>query len=694
MRHLLKKYQENISAAAALAAINVIIYREYWTSYKIFSGKDFLTGFHLLLNFQSDCMREGSWPLWNPFMNFGYPYVEHYINSAFFPTHLLLGFLTGSSITIIQMEILFWIIIGGFGIYLCTREFGLSFTTGLIAGTSFMACGQIVALPQWHTLVYNAACFPYLISGYHRAKRLGTHFDILSVAFMTFSILGGYTVASVLGMYFFAAYVAADGLSSRKSVFAMRYLVITFATAMLFSLPKLLPLYKGMSSGPRMAVAPASQGPKDTFNIITPYNFLSFLLPVKFYFSLFIGSLNVLAFINGIARRSLRFTPLLIMTLVSGWLLISDSNGNASLLRELASFLPFMKLVRNDWLSWYYPSIFAILLCSSQVEDFLFNTPLRFRLLSLAAFVMIVSAVFFTAYNQELYTGAFLFHIAAAAAWCFLGIASIPVNIKRILAIAFIAAEFLVVFSRVSIDTPPVHSGERTIYTVVDQGSVSRSFMDDNNIRSFFYAEATSETARPGIDEARSWPFLISGLNGAPTYNFYPEQYGKFMDSMNLKKFAGWWYNTQERFDFISLKDSQLLSSLEGQPLFLLINTSSGTPIENAVTFDRLSCSSFSFTTASGGPSFLMLRQMFDPRWSVRIDNTTTTPVRADFFFMGVPIQAGTHKVDFFFHDNLFLISSAISMSALTGSLVFTIVRRINRRRSAGRENRAWSPAS
>src|SRR5512143_4266510 len=79
--------REHLQALAALALTNAVIYHDYWLARKIISSKDFLAGFHLLLNFQTDCLQEASWPLWNPFMNFGFPFVEHYINSALFPTH-------------------------------------------------------------------------------------------------------------------------------------------------------------------------------------------------------------------------------------------------------------------------------------------------------------------------------------------------------------------------------------------------------------------------------------------------------------------------------------------------------------------------------------------------------------------------------------------------------------------------------
>lgn len=53
-----------------LLAVHVLIYREYWLLQKFITGSDFFQLFVPAANFQSDCLREGSWPFWNPYINF------------------------------------------------------------------------------------------------------------------------------------------------------------------------------------------------------------------------------------------------------------------------------------------------------------------------------------------------------------------------------------------------------------------------------------------------------------------------------------------------------------------------------------------------------------------------------------------------------------------------------------------------
>lgn len=647
-----------------IALMNVAIYHDYWTGAKIFTGKDILTGFAPMLIFQSDCLKELSFPFWNPFMNFGYPFIEHFQNSVFFPTHLVMGLLTGAGIIAINREILFWIIMGGAGIYLCVREFGHSEAAGLIAAAGFMFSGQVAALPQWHVIVYNAACFPFLILGYHRAVRQNSPLSLMAIAFLSMTIFGGYIVSTVLGLYVFALYVTADSLLNRRALFGIKFILITFALALLITAPKLVPIYQAMEFGPRIkSYTAAASG--DTFNIINFYNFMSFLLPVKYYFSLYIGTAGILAFIYGAAKKKLRINALALLFILTAWLLMVDSDGSISLLRSILMFLPLMKLVRNEWLEWFFPCIFALLYLSKYIDDLMSEKINLVHVSAAAAVFLILSGVFLQAYNTEIYLNAYITQSVLIMFWTLIVFAKDNKKIQLALAALLLTAEFLLVFNRVNVDEPPVIEGDRMRISVVDQGSVSRSYMDDNIVRNKFYAFPVQDHLRPSISRSKKHPYLISGLGGAPNINAYPEQYGNFIDSMNLKMFAGWWYNVQERFNFIELKEGPLLAAMDNRPLFVYFDRTTGMAIPEAVSFDEISCSGFAFGIKPQLPGFLLLHQMYDDRWGATVDGKKRKPVKANNFFMGVDIGPGEKKVVFSFRDSSFIWSSFISLITL-----------------------------
>lgn len=653
------KFLRELGALALIFLIQFVIYREYWTGSKFFTGKDLLTAFSLLLNFQSDCLQEGSLPLWNPFMNFGYPFVEHYSNSMFFPTHLLMGLVTGSSLLLIQREIMFWIFMGGVGTYFVVREQGLSGPTGIIAAAGYMFCGQMMALPQWHVLIYNAACFPWLLYGYFRTIRTGRPLSPVSIAFLAFTIFGGHITTTVLGIYVFAAFVIIDGLMNRRIALAGKYLACTLLFALAITAPKLLPMYESLKLNPRMNNPVIS---KDPYNIVNSYSFLSYLIPVKYYFSIQIGQIAVVAACYALIRRSVRLTPLLVMFLLTAWLLTVDGEGNISLLRRIAEVFPLMRLVRNEWFEWFYPSLFLILFLARHIEEFITEKRAAFVFGAAGLCIAITTIAFFSAYDTGLHWKAYLTHCVLAAVAG--GLAFLPDKTAMRLTIAsiLVCCECLLVFSRINVDEPPQWLGDRWGITVTHQIAASRSYRDSQLVAQKFAVAARDDSTRPSISDSRRDIRLSSGLDG------------NFMDSMNYKRFAGWWYNAQERYDFIQLKDSPQLAAMEGLPLYVLLGQQDFKPA-GTVSFDAISCSGFDFSVASPDPSYFLLHQFFDSRWKAAVDGNELPIERVNGYFMGVRLPEGNHKLKLMFSDRYFTAGLIISGITLCG-LLFLRLRR------------------
>jgi len=659
-----------------LVLANLIVMWDYWTGHRVFTSKDFLTSFYPLLNFQSDCLQDLSWPLWNPYMNFGYPFVEHYANTALFPSHLLMGMATGSTLTLIVRELLLWMVIGGIGVYLCVREFGSSPAAGMVAGVSYMLCGQFMALPQWSLIVYDAAALPFLVLGYHRAARQGSPLSLLSIAFLSMAFTGGYLSSMVYCIYIFSGYVLVDAVINGRKRLGIMYLVITMGASLLLALPKLLPLYNAIASGPRIA---SYEPVRDPFNTVNLYNFLSFLVPVKYYFSLYIGEICLLALIYGLLKRRLRVDANLIMFVLSAWLLLVHKDGSVSLLRTVSYGLPMMKVARNEWINWFYPSFFVILYASRCLDGFFFDNDMRSRAASAAMLIAAVSAAFWLSFNTSYYLAAYIAALAIVIAWSCIPLLNRRKAVFAAACAALVTAEFLVVAVRVRVDDPPVRNGDYLEFAVQDQGLESRSYLDPGT-REKFPARMLRDDLRPSISASRGYPFLTSGLSGAPAYNISAEQYGAFIDSMNLKRFAGWWHNTQERFDFIQIKDSPMLAAMEGWPLFGLLDKATGRPLDNTASFDGISCSSFSFGVNAPSEGFFLLHQLFDPRWRVYVDGSEQPVRRANSYFMGVDLPPGRHAVVFRFSDRAFNASVAVSLLTLAG-LIIVLARKARRSR-------------
>jgi len=656
--------------ALVILLASFVVYHDYWALNKLFTGNDFFQAFAPVINFQSDCLREMSWPLWNPFINFGYPWVGHYLNTTLFPSHLLLGTILKWTVEVYQLEILVWTVLGGVGVYLCTTEAGASRRAGVVAGISFMLSGQMIALPHWGSMVYNASCFPFIIYGYLRASRNDDPFSIISIAFLTMSILGGYVPSTVLAVYLASGYVVLDTLNRKKVFFGIKFLLLTISLTGLLVLPKMVPLYTAMGTSPRLETIYSDP----RFGIIAVDNFMTFLLPVKFYFSLYVGSLLLIGLIHSFFRRTFRIDPLLVMAVLSGWLLLAGEDGGPLLLRLMANAsLPFIRLIRLEFIYWYYPLTFAVLFLAHYLEGFIAEQSARFRAFAVAVFAAALSAAFFSAYNTDLHLKAYMTHLSIAVLFFGAGFVGKKQPLRTALFIGLVIADFAFVFNSVNIDVPPVRQGSSLHMVLSDQNYISRSFMDDEKVKDRMPLTITDDRLRPSVSDSRQWAYLVPMTPATPVPNY--------TEILNQKRFTGWWYNNQETFDFTRLKDSPLFRELENAPLFAVFDRNSGGVVTDAAIFNAISCSGFSFSVDAPAPGFFLLHQMYDDRWKVRIDGKEEIPLRANDFFMGAEIASGPHSIEFRFRDRSFILSLVVSLATTLGMAAAGIRRTARRRR-------------
>jgi uncharacterized membrane protein YfhO len=570
---------------------------------------------------------------------------------------------------IAQIELLCWVIIGGFGVFLCVIELGFSERAAFISAVAFMSSGQMIVLPNWGCSVYNAVFFPYLLLGYFRAKKYRIPFSPLSILSIGMMIFGGYVPFVVVGIYLLIGYVILDSFSRKEILFGIKFLAVTFILSVLITLPKLLPLYNATSVTPRLHAVSADP----RFGIISLYNFMTFFLPVKYYFSLYIGGMAVILLIYSILKKKFRFNALFVMFVLSAWLLLVGKDGSFSLLRQLTNVtLPFMELVRLDFLYWSYPLIFAILYISRYIDDFLDEENLNAKVLTILIFVAMLSFLFFREYNVPIYYKAYLVHLSISLLWFGITFLNRRKAVQTFMIIVLLTAEFFMVLHRVDINEPPIKDGEYIEMTLTDQNYIDQSFQNSELVTNRMRIRFIRDNLRPGISDSRKWPYLVSRTPGFP--------YPNFIEAMNNKRFVGWWYNTQERFEFIKIKDSPLLAQMDGWPLFIYLSRFTGSPVDNAVSFDKISCSNFTFTVRSAEPGFLLLHQMYDDRWRVLIDKKEQPLLNANNFFMGVDVEPGDHSIRFVFRDRNFTIALTVSLLTLAVMVAIVVFKRYRKK--------------
>ena len=74
--------------------------------------------------------------------------------------------------------------------------------------------------------------------------------------------------------------------------------------------------------------------------------------------------------------------------------------------------------------------------------------------------------------------------------------------------------------------------------------------------------------------------------------------------------------------------------------------------------------------------TFLVLNDTYFPGWKAFVDGKKTKIYRADYTFRAIPLNAGTHRVEFVYDPLSFKLGAAISIFGIIGCIGIYIFRR------------------
>lgn len=118
----------------------------------------------------SESIYSGFEPFWNPYLNFGTPQYGDMNNGFWNPVQWIIGSTTGYNIYSITLEEIFYILIGGWGIYKVCSEF-LSKEIALVTGLVYMTCGYVTGHLQYLCWITAVGYFPYVILFFLRTNK-------------------------------------------------------------------------------------------------------------------------------------------------------------------------------------------------------------------------------------------------------------------------------------------------------------------------------------------------------------------------------------------------------------------------------------------------------------------------------------------------------------------------------------------
>ena len=293
----------------ALLWLTVVIVPYYWRvlshQFSILTGYEGVDQAYAWLNFAIRSIRQGTFPIWDPYARSGFPFAGEMQTGAFYPPYLL--FALAPSVHGALSPGFFHIfyvathIFGAFFMYLLARELSLSFFPSVIAGICFSLGGFVGSMTDWMHMLHSGIWLPLLFFFLIRALRAAAlRRAMLYAAFsglcLALSILAGGLHLAIMQALVAAAAIVFSAAQSRGTAgaatpktawFRATLLLIVFgATSLAGGAVQLLPSaeYSRLALrwlGGEMALPAAAKIPFGNLGDgLAAHSFLTWLVPL------------------------------------------------------------------------------------------------------------------------------------------------------------------------------------------------------------------------------------------------------------------------------------------------------------------------------------------------------------------------------------------------------------------------------
>ncbi|MGC4103015.1 hypothetical protein [Ferruginibacter sp.] len=219
------------------------------STFLFFLKNDAFNGYFPPKFFMSESIHAGHLPLWNPYINYGLPQYGDMSSGFWSPITWLVASTVGYNAYTLTIEVLFYILLGGLGMYKLTGRWQLQKQVRIIAGIAFMCCGYNVAHLQHFNWLSGAAFLPWCLWAYLNLLQSFSFKKALVGALLFYMLIASaHPGITICAIYFFIGVFLFDFFSNKQELHLKKRLVITIRTQGIFVLLLLL-LSAGIIAG-------------------------------------------------------------------------------------------------------------------------------------------------------------------------------------------------------------------------------------------------------------------------------------------------------------------------------------------------------------------------------------------------------------------------------------------------------------
>jgi hypothetical protein len=219
------------------------------SSFLFFLKNDAFAGYFPPKFFMSESIHAGHLPLWNPYINFGFPQYGDMSGGFWNPITWIIASTVGYNAYTLTLEVLFYILLGGIGMYKLTGIWRLDNRAREIAGVAFMCSGYIIGHLQHFNWISGAAFLPWCLWSYlSLLNQFSKNNLLLTVLLFYFLVSSAHPGIVIIAAYFFSGVLVFHIINNRGNINLSKKIKQLFVTHAVLLLLFLL-LCAGMIAG-------------------------------------------------------------------------------------------------------------------------------------------------------------------------------------------------------------------------------------------------------------------------------------------------------------------------------------------------------------------------------------------------------------------------------------------------------------
>lgn len=633
-------------------------------SFQFAIKNDFFTAYFPLKKFLSTSLEAGSFPLWNPFLNYGFPVYGDMSEAWWNPLTWLIAAGPGYNVWTFTLELIIYLFIAFAGMYHLTGRWVRQVEWRMMAAAAYAASGFMVGHLQHFNWISAAGllpfCMHYLISYTVEGKKNQFLMAAFFLGFFATAAHPGLIIGAILYGFFWLLLSAGEKQIAAKRVGKLMILTLITCAGMIYAYAEVLP-YTNRSAA--LQVVSSSEGST------TLSSWISFILPLATtrgdFFTNDIALRNCYFGLPGlVACISYFFTrgsnPTVRFHLVLGAVfLVLSSNFFLPVFQKI----PLLKFIRLNGELRIFSLLSFILAAAIQWQD-VWNADHHKRIIQVLRVMKILLFIFFA--------GAALY---AVPGWS--GIWKQLPNIKQALeTITFYDAVFLQSLILLILVHLLIRSVQRR-----NKRSLMFLVMADVALASLMQLPFTGVGQRSVAEMHQIFGQAPSGLK-MPSLAAEDSVVATYPD---VKALAGNWALVSQEIaqdDLIPyplifqttshFMDSPLRDSFYRKPPFLLISGNKMVPIAPV----RYRYDFFRFEINQAGATALVIKQNNYPFWHASLNGIPVSIEDTAHAFMKASLKDGKNELEFHFRHPVIKILLAFQFILMTSMVIMAYIYR------------------